>query len=152
MRTMLLGFALLAAFAAAPAAAMDQNDVQARVQAFIDAFNKGDIDQVKAICADETAIIDEFPPYEWHGAGACLKWGEDYGKDAQANGITDGKVVLGKFRRHDVSGNRAYLVANATYTFKQKGKAMTEKNATLAIALEKSAPGWRIIAWSWARP
>jgi ketosteroid isomerase-like protein len=152
MRAMLLGFAMLAALAAAPASAMDQNDVKARVQAFIDAFNKGDMDQVKAICADETSIIDEFPPYEWHGSGACLKWGADYGTDAQRNGITDGKVKLGKFRRHDVSGDRAYLVANATYTFKRKGKAVAEKNATLAIALQKSTPGWRIIAWSWGRP
>ena len=152
MRAMLLGFAMLAALAAGPATAMDQDDVKARVQAFVDAFNVGDMDKIKAICADETAIIDEFPPYEWHGAGACLKWAEDYGTNAQKDGITDGKVTLGKFRRHDVSGDRAYVVMNATYVYKEKGKTVTEKDATLALALQKSAPGWRIIAWSWGRP
>jgi len=152
MRSMLIGFAMLAMMAANPAVAADQDDVKARVQAFVDAFNKGDNDQIKALCADETAILDEFPPYEWHGAGACLKWGEDYGKDAAKNGITDGGVKLDRFRHVDVSGDRAYVVTSATYAFKQKGKPVVEKDAAFAFVLHKEAAGWRITAWSWAKP
>ena len=152
MRSMLLGFALLATLATNPAAAAEPDDVKARVQAFVDAFNKGDNDQMKALCADETAILDEFPPYEWHGAGACLKWGEDYVKDAEKNGITDGGVKLDRFRHADVSGDRAYVVASATYSFKRKGKPVVEKDAAFSFALHKQAGGWRITAWSWAKP
>ena len=38
---------------------------------FIDGFNKGDVKSALAACADQVSIIDEFAPYEWHGAGAC---------------------------------------------------------------------------------
>src|SRR5262245_43830577 len=128
MRKLLIGGALLAVFAAVPAMATDQDDVKARAQAFVDAFNKGDNDAVKAICADETSIIDEFPPYAWHGADACLRWGEDYGKDAAKNGITDGGVKVDKVVHADVEGDRAYVVTRSTYSFKRKGKAVVEKN------------------------
>jgi ketosteroid isomerase-like protein len=153
VRKILIASAMLAVFAAAaPAMATDQDDVKARAQAFVDAFNKGDNDQVKAVCADETSIVDEFPPYAWHGAGACLKWGEDYGKDAEQNGITDGGVKLDKFVHADVTGDRAYVVTSATYSFKRKGKPVVEKNAAFTMAFRKEASGWRITAWSWSKP
>ena len=118
----------------------------------MDAFNKGDNEQVEAICAAETSIIDEFPPYEWHGAGACLKWGADYGKDAEKNGITEGGVKLDRIVHADVSGDRAYVVTSATYAFKLKGKPVVEKNAAFTFAFRKEAAGWRITAWTWSKP
>jgi hypothetical protein len=33
------------------------------------AFNKSDA-KTAAACGEQTSIIDEFPPHEWHGAGA----------------------------------------------------------------------------------
>ena len=150
MTRTLLALALLVS--TAPALASDQDDVKARAQAFVDAFNAGDNDKVKAICADETGIIDEFPPYAWHGAGACLKWGEDYGKDAAKKGITDGGVKIDKFVHADVEGDRAYVVTSATYSYKLKGKPGAEKNAAFTFAFRKEAAGWRITAWSWSKP
>jgi len=55
---------------AAPVAADERADVMAPVNQFINGFNKGDIKTALAACAEQTSIIDEFPPYEWHGAGA----------------------------------------------------------------------------------
>ena len=73
-----------------------QTAVLASINQFVDGFNKGDTKTAAAACADETSIIDEFPPHEWHGSGACAKWLNDFDADAQKNGITDGVVKLGK--------------------------------------------------------
>src|ERR1700704_2806479 len=89
-----------------PVAASENTDVMVPVHQFIDGFNKGDTKSVVAACADETSVIDEFPPYEWHGAGACAKWLSDFDIDAKKNGITDGVVTLSKPSHVDISGDR----------------------------------------------
>jgi hypothetical protein len=68
--------------------------VVAAVHQFVEGFNKGDMKIMAASCAEQTSILDEFPPHEWHGAGACAKWASDYDADAKKNGITDGVVTL----------------------------------------------------------
>jgi hypothetical protein len=150
MRRIFLVLAL-SVVAAGPALADDKTDVMAVVNGFTDAFNKGDVKSAVAACADQTSIIDEFPPYEWHGEGACAKWAEDFDADAKKRGITNGVVTLGKPRHLDVAGDRAYVVLPAEYVFKQKEKDVRQKGSTLAVALQKGAAGWRIVAWTWAK-
>jgi hypothetical protein len=84
----------LAGFAQEKSAGQDKTAVMATVHQFVDAFNKGDAKTAAAACADETSIIDEFPPYEWHGAGACTKWMNDYDVWAKKNSMSDGAVTL----------------------------------------------------------
>src|ERR1700681_1795367 len=87
----------LAAFstvATAQTPAATQTAVVAAVHQFVDGFNKGDMKVMSASCAEQTSILDEFPPHEWHGAGACAKWAGDFEADAKKNGITDGAVTL----------------------------------------------------------
>jgi ketosteroid isomerase-like protein len=145
-------FALaFAAVATLPAAATDKTDVVATARKFVDSFNKGDMKALTATCADQVSIIDEFPPYEWHGAGACAKWTDDYGADAKKNGITDGSVTLGAPRHVDVTADRAYVVVPANYKFKQNGKPVQEIGSTLTISLQKSEGVWRMTGWAWAK-
>ena len=151
MRTLSMVLAIVMA-ASGSAAASEQSNVMVPIHQFADGFNKGDVKSALAACADETSIIDEFPPHEWHGAGACAKWADDYVANAAKEGITDGVVTLGKPRHVDVSGDRAYVVVPANYTFRQKGKAVKETTATMTLALHKGAAGWRITGWSWAAP
>jgi ketosteroid isomerase-like protein len=139
------------ALVSAPAAASEKTDAMATVRQFVQAFNKGDAKTTVAACADETSIIDEFPPHEWHGAGACSKWMNDYDADARKNGITAGFVPLGAPLHVDVTAGRAYVVVPANYTFKQKGKEVRETGSTLTVVLQKTGAGWRIIAWAWTR-
>lgn len=141
----------VAVLAAGSAAASEASDVMAAVNQFVDAFNKGDATTAAAACADQTSIIDEFPPYEWHGTGACTTWMNDYDADAKKKGITDGLVTLGKARHVDVAADGAYVVVPASYAFNQKGKPVKETNSMLTIALKKGATGWHIIGWSWAK-
>lgn len=85
----------LAVLAANPAVASEQTDGWVPVHQLVDSFNKGDAQTAVATCADQTSIVDEFSPYEWHGAGACSKWLDDYDADAKNKGITDGWMALG---------------------------------------------------------
>ena len=121
------------------------------VHQFVDGFNKGDTKTAAAACADQTSIIDEFPPHEWHGAGACAKWMNDYDADAKKNGITNGIVTLNKPRHIDITADRAYVVIPANYTFKKKGKPVKETGSILTLALQKGAAGWRITGWAWTK-
>jgi ketosteroid isomerase-like protein len=148
--TILLALTLTVA-ATLPAAPTDKTDVMTTVRKSIDSFNKGDVKAFTAACADQASVIDEFPPYEWHGAGACTKWAEDYDADAKKNGITDGVVTLGAPLHVDVMGDRAYVVVRVDYKFKQNGKLVQEIGSRLTIALQKSEAGWRMTGWAWAK-
>ena len=150
MRRILIALAL-AVLAQGATVAQDKTAVMAPVHQFVDAFNKGDTKTAVAACADQTSIIDEFPPHEWHGSGACAKWANDFDADAKKKGITDEVVTLGSPRHIDITGDRAYVVVPADYAYKQKGKSVKETGSILTVALQKSAAGWRMTGWSWAK-
>jgi ketosteroid isomerase-like protein len=147
----MLAALLLAAFASAQTSGPAQTAVLATVHKFVDGFNKGDIKMIVATCAEQTSILDEFPPHEWHGTGACAKWVSDFDADAKKNGITDGVVTLSKPSHVDVTADLAYVVIPANYTFKQKGKPVSEAGSIITLTLQKSQSGWRITGWSWAK-
>jgi hypothetical protein len=144
-------FVLAFALAAAPAAAADTSGVMASVHQFVEGFNKGDATSALAACAPSSSIIDEFPPHEWQGPGACATWANAYNANAKQNGISDGSVTLGTPWHVDITGNRAYVVVPATYTYKQHGKPVTETGSIFTVALQKIASAWRITGWAWAR-
>jgi ketosteroid isomerase-like protein len=150
MREIIIAIAIAIA-ATTPAFASEADNVMATVNQFVDGFNKGDLKSAAAACADQMAIIDEFSPHLWQGAGAFSKWVGDFDADAKKNDITDGFVTLGKPRHVDVTGDRAYVVAPANYAYKQKGKVMMETSSIITIVLQKGTAGWRITAWAWAK-
>lgn len=147
----LFGVFVIAVLAAGPVAATEKTDVMMSVHQFIDGFNKGDVKTALAACAEQTSIVDDFPPHEWHGPGACATWANDFGADAQKNGITDSFVTLGKPRHVDITADRAYVVAPVTYAYKRRGKPVQETGATITLALQKVTAGWRITGWAWAK-
>jgi hypothetical protein len=142
---------LLPAFASAQTPASERGAVLATVHRFVDGFNKGDTKMLFAACGDQTSILDEFPPYEWHGAGACEKWVADFDVDAKKKGITGGVVTLHTPTHVDIAADRAYVVIPANYDFKQKGKPVGEAGSIIALTLQKTSAGWRITGWSWAK-
>jgi ketosteroid isomerase-like protein len=148
---MALSAAAFAPLMAAQTSGSERSAVLAPVHQFVDGFNKGDTKTALAACADETSILDEFPPHEWHGTGACAKWLSDFDTNAKMSGITDGVVALGKPWHVDITGDRAYIVIPASYTFKQKGKPASEVGSIMTLTLHKSSSGWRINGWSWAK-
>jgi hypothetical protein len=147
-----IGGALLAALLAGPAAAIQDKSVTAPIEAFLLAFNGGDMKVAAAqFVTGGTSIIDEFAPHYWVGPAALTQWAADYGKDSTARGITDGKVTLGKPTRVEVEAGVAYVITPAHYTFEQKGTPMVEDGA-MTFALKGKAKGWKIAAWTWSGP
>ena len=92
-RLLALLLAAFTTFSTAQTPESAQTAVLASVNQFVDGFNKGNTKMLVAACADQTSILDEFPPHEWHGSGACAKWVSDFDADAKTNGITDGIVT-----------------------------------------------------------
>jgi len=150
MRKLLAALAATA-LAASPLAAQNNNAAMATVTQFVAAFNVGDSVQAVATCAAETVIIDEFAPYEWHGKGACMAWMKAYAADAEQQGISDGIVTLGTPKHIDMSGDHAYIVVPADYTFKKKGTPVKETGSILTVALQKEKGGWKMTGWAWAK-
>ena len=133
------------------AIASESTDVMAAVHQFVDGFNKGDAASALAACAAQTSILDEFPPHEWHGDGACAAWAKDYEADARKNGITDGAVTLGNPRHVDITGDSAYVVVPVSYSYKRNGKPEKETSSTFVVTLHTRDSGWRITGWAWAK-
>jgi ketosteroid isomerase-like protein len=125
----------------------------APIQKFIDAFNKGDAAgaaSTHAATAD-LVIVDEVPPYAWHGAKAFQSWSADLDSDGKKNALTDMAVTLSAPVRVETSGDRAYVVVPAVYAFKQRGVAMQEK-AQMTFVLQNGPSGWLIHGWTWTGP
>lgn len=150
MHVTLLAVGLTALLQGTPAGP-DSAAVMAAVHQFVDAFNQGDTTTAIAACAKKTSIIDEFPPYEWHGDDGCSEWMRDYDADARKNGVTDGVVTLGAARHVNVTADRAYVVILADYGYKIKGKPVKETGSLLTVALHKGTKGWRITGWAWSK-
>lgn len=138
--------------AAGPAAASDQDDVMKIVRQWADSLNKGDTKSAVAVCAEQTSILDEFPPHVWNGAGACSKWAAELEVYNNKIGLTEGVTTMRKAQRVDISGDNAYVVVPMDYHFKQQGKAGSEIGARFTVGLKKGQAGWRIVAWAWSRP
>lgn len=148
----LVAVSLLFASATAGAATPDAQ-LMAPIQKFIDSFNKGDSAGAAAThsATADLTIIDEVPPYLWNGPQAFQTWSADLGADSKRNGITDESVAISAATRVETSGDGAYVVVPAVYTFKERGVAMREA-AQMTFALKKGAAGWLIHGWTWTGP
>ena len=146
-----LRLALLAAgLAAVPAiAAAADSGPAATVNAFLEAFNHGDIKGAQATNADDVVIIDEVPPHVWRGPGAFQAWVGDLTKAAQATGQTEEKVTMNRTIRTQVDGDTGYAVVAVTFTYRLHGRRTIEP-AEMAVALAKRDGAWKITGWAWA--
>ena len=142
LRNLVITAALLIA---APACASEADDVMVPIKAFVAAIDKGDMAAAAAAHVAAPSITDEFPSYHWTSLGA---WGADFGKDAAAHGDTGGRLDIVKTGRVLVEGDHAYAVVATDFSFKRAGKPVTEQGST-TYALDKTAGGWRIAAWTW---
>lgn len=144
--------AILIALALHPRASLasDKTGVVAAVHQFVDNLDDTKVAAALAVCDSEVSILDEFPPHIWHGPTACADWWKAFGADSAANGVTGVGIALGAPLAVDVSGDRAYLVAPMTYSFKQHGKSV-EETASFTVALRRTPAGWRITAWTYSR-
>jgi hypothetical protein len=110
----------IAVVGAGPVVASQEADVMAPVRQFVDGFNKSDIKMAQAACADQTFIIDDFPPHEWRGSRATSKWFHDLAALGKKYDMSDPFVTLGKPRQVHVTGTHAYVVVPTNLRYKEK--------------------------------
>jgi ketosteroid isomerase-like protein len=143
---------VLSGLMAGAAVATERDDVMKTVRQWVEGLNRGDTQAAIAACAPQTSIVDEFPPHEWHGDGACAQWVAELKVFNQSIGLTEGLVTLGKPRRVDITGDRAYVVAPTDFAYKEHGKPGKEAGALFTVSLRNTPVGWRITGWAWSRP
>jgi hypothetical protein len=153
VRNLTLGAAVLLFVSATAGATTPDAQLMAPIQKFIDGFNKGDSAAAAAThsATADLTIIDEVPPYLWNGPQAFQAWSADLGADSKKNGITDESVAISAATRVETSGDGAYVVVPAVYSFKERGVAMREA-AQMTFVLKKGPGGWLIHAWTWTGP
>jgi ketosteroid isomerase-like protein len=153
MKTMILaGVAFAGIAVASPSLAASDPQISATIHQFIDAFDKGDIKAAAAThLSTGVTIIDEVAPHLWQGPNAFMNWAGDLTKDDKAAGISGEAVTLGVVKREVVSGDNAYVIVEAVYSFKQGGKSLREPSQ-MTYAMKKTAQGWKIAAWAWTGP
>lgn len=134
----------VSALTAGSALASDKDDIMGVLKQ----WSSGEAGTV-ATCAEDGAVIDDIPPFEWHGPGACSRWQKDNQAYLQKQGISHETFTLGNPQQLIISGDRAYAVLPTKYDFTQKGKRV-RVTATSTLVLNRTAAGWRITAWTWA--
>jgi ketosteroid isomerase-like protein len=144
-------FAITLVLSLMAAALLNADDPVAAVKKYIDAFNKGDLKGMSAVCDSPAVIIDGLPPHSWQGPTACEDWYRDVIAAGAKEGAGDYFVTLGEPRHVDVRGDRAYVVVPATMKFKVHGKEITQNGSTMTLALHKVGDQWRIAGWAWAK-
>jgi ketosteroid isomerase-like protein len=153
MRSLAFGMIVCLLTGAAAGAQTPDPQLIAPIQKFIDSFNKGDSAGAASTHAAEAdvVIIDEVSPFLWRGPRALQQWSTDLDNDAKKRGITDQMVRISAATRTEASGDHAYVVVPAVYTFKERGGAMREAGQ-MTFALRKSPGGWLIHGWTWTSP
>jgi ketosteroid isomerase-like protein len=126
-------------------------DPVSAVQQYIDAFNKGDVKAMAAMCANPMCILDGMAPHVWHGPTASQDWYRDVLIEGEHLGAKDYQVTLDKPLHANVTGDAAYVVVRVTMTFKLKGKQITQTGAVFTVALRELPSGWRLASWAWAK-
>lgn len=120
----------------------------AAIRQFVEGFNNDDIALAQAACADETSIIDDFPPHEWTGRGATTTWYRDMARMAGGYGMSDWSVALVEPPQVTVSDRHAYVVAPIDVRWLQDGAAVA-RTGFMTVALREVSDGWRISAYAW---
>jgi hypothetical protein len=147
--TLVLGAFTACLLAAGPASAGPAEDATAAVTTTLDKFNGGDVDAFFAAHIDGALIVDEFAPYVWGGTGSTQKWGGDYMKDAEARGISGGRMDYGKPIQAASNGSSAYIVLPTTYSFTQRGTKMAGAGS-MTFVMNRVGGAWKIASWTYS--
>ena len=107
-----------------------------------------DASALRAACAPSGTIVDEFSPYSWSGADVCVRWSNAFAAFAKQAKMSNFKATILPKPFTDVTGNRAYLVAQVKFDGIAAGKPFSELG-TWTFVVTKNGGAWKIgsIAW-----
>lgn len=121
------------------------------VQAYLAAFNAGDVGAMTAAFVTDGSILDGMAPHLWLGPTAAADWYRDVLSEGANLGASGYHVTVGEPLHDDEDGDNAYVVVPATMTFDLKGAHVTQTGAIYTVALRLIEQNWRIAAWAWAK-
>ncbi|WP_205478521.1 nuclear transport factor 2 family protein [Sphingomonas arenae] len=136
---------------ATPAWAAPADDAAAAISAILDKFNAGDAKAFVDAHTADAVLVDEFAPHVWQGTGSAGRWLDDYGKYAEAAGISGASVAHGTPLQAASDGKGAYIVLPTTLTFAQGGKKMSA-SGSMTFVMSKEADNWKIRGWTYSAP
>jgi hypothetical protein len=134
---------------AAPAQAGPAEDATAVLTSTLDRFNAGDIAAFLQAHQDSAAIVDEFAPYAWSGSGSAQRWVGDYARDAEARGISGGRVDYSAPVQANSDGTNAYIVLPTVYRFVQRGTRMAGRGS-MTFVMTRDGTNWKIASWTYS--
>jgi hypothetical protein len=138
---------LLPAAAQAPTPSPDPA-LLALPEKFSTAMFAVDTKTLRADCAAHATVVDEFPPYSWRGPDACVRWATAFKAFIAQAKLSAFQTTIAPNPFIDVSGDRAYLVAQVTFTAMMAGKRVPDAG-TWTFVLAKSGTGWKITSLAW---
>ena len=118
------------------------------VHRFVEAFDDDDVALMQATCADETSVVDDFPPYQWTGPAATTRWYRDMAAMAGKYGMSDWSVTVAEPRQLMVSDGLAYVVVPVAARWLEGGTP-ADRTGFFTAALRELADEWRISAFTW---
>ena len=116
---------------------------------WVDRFNNADAKAAIATCATQVTLIDDFPPHEWHGSGACKRWFEDFQSVSKMEGITHPRIAVEPASHTEMTKDFAYAVVPVKLSFDRKGERVTDKGI-MTVTLRNGTSGWRITGGVWS--
>lgn len=139
--------AVLAAGAPQPAAAADPG-LAALAPKMAAALIADDVATLRAACAANATVVDEFAPYSWSGSDACVRWAAGFAAFAKQLGLTGFKATVAPKPFTDVTKKNAYVTARVTFDAMLKGKPISEAG-TWTFVVVKDGTGWKITSMAW---
>jgi hypothetical protein len=134
---------------AAPTLADDTSSVFARVQAAVDAWNKGGSAAASAYFRPTLTIVDNTPPYLFRGPHAMDDWAKAYSHDGPVgHDLTKATLHLLTWQTVEVSAQQAYVAVPAAWKIEVNGNIVVS-HGVITVVLEKIDSEWWIAAWIW---
>jgi len=144
-----------AAAATSDTTAIDTAAVLAPTRAFVRALNHYVDSMPAGVFTDDVAILDDFAPYSWTGAHAVADWYAGLlGRTPEERATTGtraihGHVTVGAPHYLRVSGDSAYFVLSATYTW-MDGTTPVRQRGAWTFAERRVSGHWLIAGQGWA--
>jgi hypothetical protein len=103
---------------------------------------------LRTLCAANATVVDEFSPYVWSGAGACVRWAAGFKAFAKEAKLTNFKGTVLPKPFTDITGPRTYLVARVRFDALLAGKPISEEG-TWTFVVAKTGAAQKITALAW---
>jgi len=119
-------------------------------QRLVAALNAHDTGTIRATCAANATVIDDFPPYTWNGPDACRRWFAALQQSLAATATTKFTVTKATPVFSDATPSRAYIVLAMHLSMNVKRKAASQ-SGRWALVMRKSGSAWQVTSAAWAQ-